>query len=72
MSGWVKQEWRIRCDPNLEVEISIWKTQQIRVKSLLNAFRQFGTAGTRSANSMIDSPSLFQLLHPDTDIFGQK
>ena len=37
-----------------------------RVKSLLKAFCQFDTAETRSANRMIDSPSLFQLRHPDT------
>ena len=36
-----------------------------RVRSLLKAFYQFDTAGTRSANRMIDSPSLFQLRHPD-------
>ena len=35
-----------------------------RVKSLLSAFCQFEPAETGSANSMIDSPSLFQLRHP--------
>ena len=32
----------------------------------LKAFCQFDAAGTRSANHTIDSPSLFQLRHPDT------
>ena len=36
-----------------------------RVKSLLKAFCQFDPAGTRTGNRMIDSPSLFQLRHPD-------
>ena len=42
------------------------RLSNFRVKSLLKAFCQFGTAGTRSANHTIDSPSLFQLRHPDT------
>ena len=37
-----------------------------RVRGLLKAFCQFDTAGTRYADRMIDSPSLFQLRQPDT------
>ena len=36
-----------------------------RVKSLLKAFSQFDIAGTQSANSVVDSPRLFQLRHAD-------
>ena len=42
------------------------KPSNFRVKTLLKAFCRFDTAGTRSANSTIDSPSFFQLCHPDT------
>ena len=51
---------------SLQVEVSIQKTQQFRVESLLKAFCQFGLTETRSANSMIDSSSLIRQRHLDT------
>ena len=42
------------------------RPNNFRVRSLLKDFCQFDSAGTQSANGMIDSPSLFQLRHPVT------
>ena len=55
-----------RCTMLLWYSVSVRKTQQFRVESVLKTFCQFGTGGTRSANSAIDSSSLFQLRHPKT------
>ena len=41
------------------------RPRNFRLRTLLKAFCQFDSAGTRSANRMIDSPSLFHLRHPD-------
>ena len=39
------------------------------VRSLLKAFGTFDAAGTRSTKHIIDSPSLFQLYHPDINTY---
>ena len=45
------------------------RPSNFRVKSLLKAFCRFDRAGTRFANNTIDSPSLFQLRHPDVYVW---